>query len=61
MVFGVTAALSRDVTTFEDVVDQACALALDAGVTRTGRRIVISAGIPFGQLGSTNTLRVATV
>lgn len=61
MVFGVTAALSRDVTTFEDVVDQACALALDAGVTRAGRRIVISAGIPFGQLGSTNTLRVATV
>lgn len=61
MVYGVTAALSRDVTTFEDVVAQAIELATLIGAAESGGRVVITAGIPFGKLGSTNTLRVAVV
>lgn len=42
----------------EGVVDQAVELAQYEGFARKGEKIVLMAGLPFGQRGSTNTLRV---
>jgi pyruvate kinase len=43
------------------MVDKACRLALEYGIAEKGQRLVITAGVPFGTPGSTNTLRVAAV
>jgi pyruvate kinase len=36
-------------------------LAKETGLARPGDRIVITGGIPFGESGSTNMLKVETV
>lgn len=45
----------------EGVVDQAVELARLEGLVQKGDKLVLLAGLPFGQKGSTNTLRVVTV
>ena len=42
-------------------VNRAGAFALNAGFAKKGDRLVLTAGVPFGTPGSTNTLRVAWV
>ena len=53
--------LTPDATSFADMVEKACNLALEEGFAKTGERIVVTAGVPFGTPGSTNTLRIARV
>ena len=48
-------------TSFADMGEKACNLALDEGFAKEGDRIVVTAGVPFGTPGSTNTLRIALV
>jgi pyruvate kinase len=45
----------------DDMVDKATAGARAAGLVRSGQRVVVVAGIPIGQPGQTNLLRVLTV
>ena len=51
----------EDVTTFGAAVGAACGIAEREGFASPGDRLVITAGVPFGQPGTTNTLRIATV
>jgi pyruvate kinase len=59
--WGVHNVQTADATDFVDMVDSAGNVALAEGFAETGDRIVITAGVPFGTPGSTNTLRIAWV
>ena len=47
-------------TDYTEMVDQAVAQALAADYVKPGETLVVVAGVPFGQAGSTNNLRVVT-
>jgi pyruvate kinase len=59
--YGVHAVVSEDVGGFDEMVDKAARAALAEGVASEGDRLVITAGIPFGTPGNTNSLRIAWV
>jgi len=59
--WGLHCAMSRDPTSFADMVDMATAAALDQGFAKRGSPIVVTAGVPFGTPGATNVLRIAWV
>ena len=61
VVWGVHAAVTGYTTSMGDTVELAQGLVRDEGFAQPGQRIVVTAGIPFGQAGSTNAIRVATV
>ena len=44
-----------------EAVTRAARLAQTEGFAAHGEEIVVTAGVPFGQSGTTNALRVATV
>lgn len=50
---------SKEKKSFAKIVDEATAIALKEGLAQKGQKIVITAGVPFGVPGSTNTLRIA--
>jgi pyruvate kinase len=43
------------------MVEKACRVAVDEKFAEAGGRLVVTAGVPFGTPGSTNTLRIAWV
>ena len=59
LLWGVHCIHTDDATGFTDMVEKACAQALDAGHAAPDQRIVITAGVPFGTPGATNVLRIA--
>jgi pyruvate kinase len=59
--YGVHPAHMPLINSFAETVDWATKLAKEKGLANTGERIVLTAGVPFGQQGSTNVLRIATV
>ena len=59
LIWGVHAVHTRDVSSFEEMVEKAKRMALRHRVAAGGDRVVIMAGIPFGTTGSTNVLHVA--
>jgi pyruvate kinase len=59
--WGLHCAMSRDATSFADMVDMATAATLDQGFAKRGDAIVVTAGVPFGTPGATNVLRIAWV
>jgi len=61
LVWGAHAIHSGDVGNYEEMVTRAKELAVTSGFAQSGQRIVIVAGIPFGQSGSTNNLRIAKI
>jgi pyruvate kinase len=61
LVWGAHAVVVPDITSVDEMVDQACAIAMTEGFADIGEHIVITAGIPFGKSGGTNLLRVASV
>jgi pyruvate kinase len=61
LVWGVHSVHTEDAHDFVDMVRHATKLARDEGFAVPGERIVITAGVPFGTPGSTNTLRIARV
>ena len=61
LAWGVHNVMIADATDFGDMVDTACGVALGEAFAGPGDRIVITAGVPFGTPGSTNTLRIAWV
>ena len=61
VVWGVHAVVTGESHTMTDTVSRAARLARVEGFAAPGEPIVVAAGVPFGQPGSTNALRVATV
>ena len=47
--------------TFGQVIEKASKIALQEGFAKPGQKLVVTAGVPFGTPGSTNTLRIAQV
>jgi pyruvate kinase len=58
LLWGVHAVHSRDVASFEEMVEKGKRMALRHQIAKGGDRIVLMAGIPFGTAGSTNVLHV---
>ena len=59
LVWGVHSLQSPDPTDQSDINAQACQLALEEDMTTLGQPVIIVSGMPFGQSGTTNTLRIA--
>ncbi|HWJ37633.1 MAG TPA: pyruvate kinase [Sphingomicrobium sp.] len=58
LLWGVHAVHSRDVGSFEEMVEKGKRMALRHQIAKGGDRVVLMAGIPFGTAGSTNVLHV---
>jgi pyruvate kinase len=58
LLWGVHAVHSRDVSSFEEMVEKGKRMALRHDIAKGGERIVLMAGVPFGTAGSTNVLHV---
>jgi pyruvate kinase len=58
LLWGAHAVHTRDVASFEEMVEKGKRMALRHGLAKGGDRIVLMAGIPFGTAGSTNVLHV---
>jgi pyruvate kinase len=56
--WGVHAVATRDVSNFEEMVGKARRMALRHQIAGAGDRLVIMAGVPFGESGSTNVIHV---
>ncbi len=50
-----------DVSTSTEMVDRACRIVKKYNIVRAGSQIIITAGVPFGRVGSTNLMRIATI
>jgi len=61
VVWGVHAVVSPDVHSMTEAITRASRVALTEGFAQRGEEIVVTAGVPFGQSGTTNVLRVASV
>jgi pyruvate kinase len=53
--------VAPEVHSMGDAVSRAVKVAHSEGFAQRGAEIVVTAGVPFGQAGTTNALRVATV
>jgi pyruvate kinase len=58
LLWGVHAVHTRDVESFEEMVEKAKRMALRHQIAKGGDRVVLMAGVPFGIAGSTNVLHV---
>jgi len=58
LLWGVHPVHSRDVSSFEEMVEKGKRMALRHNIAKGGDRIVLMAGVPFGTAGSTNVLHV---
>ena len=58
LLWGVYAVHTRDVASFEEMVEKAKRMALRHRIAQGGDRVILMAGIPFGTAGSTNVLHV---
>jgi len=61
VVWGVHAVVTPDAHSMTEAVNRAARVALTEGFASHGDEVVVTAGVPFGQPGTTNALRVATV
>jgi pyruvate kinase len=61
VVWGVHAVVTAETHSMSETVTKASRLAMTEGFAKHGDNIVVLAGVPFGQAGTTNALRVAKV
>ncbi len=61
LVWGVHSTVGSDVHNVDDMVSAACRTALKEAFAKPGDQVAITAGMPFGQPGTTNLLRIAEV
>jgi pyruvate kinase len=59
LVWGMEARVTQDPKDVEDMAKVASKLSSKLGLAKTGDRIVIVAGLPFGTKGGTNLMRIA--
>jgi pyruvate kinase len=61
VVWGVHPVVVQDIHSMSEMVARATRAAMQEGFAGTGEEIVVTAGVPFGTPGTTNSLRVALV
>jgi pyruvate kinase len=61
LLWGAHSVLSKDVNTYEEMVDRATKTALAEEFAQHASCIVVVAGVPFGEAGTTNNLRVVQI
>jgi pyruvate kinase len=61
LAWGLHCVHTSDVTNFGDMVQKASQITREEGFADSGERIVVTAGVPFGTPGATNTLRIAWI
>jgi pyruvate kinase len=61
LLWGAHSVLSKDVNSYEEMVDRATRTALAEEFAKPAEAIVVVAGIPFGEAGTTNNLRVVQI
>ena len=61
IVWGVHSCMTKDITNFSEMVGKAVRFSYREGFGHLGDHIVITAGVPFGQPGATNVVRVAEI
>ncbi|CAL60560.1 pyruvate kinase [Herminiimonas arsenicoxydans] len=61
LVWGIHSTIGKDVGSVDEMVAAAVATAVREGFAKTGERVTVSAGLPFGESGTTNLLHIATV
>jgi len=61
VLWGVHCVNTADVQDFGEMVNKACRVAREERIANADDNLVITAGVPFGTPGATNTLRIATV
>jgi pyruvate kinase len=61
LLWGAHSVLSADIQSYEEMVQRATQATLDEGFAAANRHIVIVGGIPFGEAGSTNNIRVVQI
>ena len=61
LVWGVHCIHTKDASSFKDMVLKAGRLAKKEKFAKKGDSVVITAGVPFGESGATNVLRIASV
>ena len=59
--YGVRSVVTPDIHSFSQMVERAAKMARSTGIARVGDQLVVTAGVPFGTPGNTNTLRIAVV
>ena len=50
-----------EISSSTEMVDRACRVAKNRKILKNGEKIIITAGVPFGKVGTTNTLRIAKI
>ena len=50
-----------EISSSTEMVDRACKIAKTRKILKHGDKIIITAGVPFGKVGTTNTLRIAKI
>ncbi|HEY9568943.1 MAG TPA: pyruvate kinase [Thalassobaculum sp.] len=61
LLWGVHSVVSEEIHTYEEMLEKACGIAVREKFAGAGDLMVVVAGIPFGQTGSTNNLRVVQI
>jgi pyruvate kinase len=61
LLWGAHSVRSKDINSYEEMVDRATQTAISEGFARRADCIVVVAGVPFGEAGTTNILRVVQV
>ncbi len=61
IIWGVHSCMTKDITNFSEMVGKAVRFSYREGFGHIGEHIVITAGVPFGQPGATNVLRIAEI
>ena len=59
--WGIHCIVTEDARNTADMVERACRLAFKDGFAKSGRRVIIVAGVPLGTPGATNMVRIAFV
>jgi pyruvate kinase len=61
LLWGAHSVLSKDIKNYEEMVERATETALTEAFGKRSDSIVVVAGIPFGEAGTTNNLRVVQI
>jgi pyruvate kinase len=60
-VWGVHAVVGDFIHSVDDIGDVAVKAAVSSGMGKEGQALIITAGMPFGKVGSTNMVRVVWI
>lgn len=61
LAWGVHPVWTADVANFAEMVERASLVAAQEGIGTPGQSLIVTAGVPFGTPGTTNSLRVVTI